>query len=407
MAIRRYPKPISLPIQEGKIMKRHWKIFVSLSLGLIIGALISTPSRTETVESSHSQEADFWTCSMHPHIHQDEAGKCPVCGMDLISVVQESLPQKYSQVETTTLLKSVPSGHKEVNGIVQWDQTKIKTESAWFAGRLDQLNVKYPGQKIQKGQLIAKVYSPELLETLEEWNQAQESKDSVWINLIVEKFKRLGVDKSDFDLEKGNDSEWIHLKAKHSGVVLNLNVAEGEYVSPRQTLYTLGSSNHLWVEFQIYPSELPWIQLNQEVQYTVEGLEGEVFSGRINFIAPELDLKTRTIPVRLSLMPHHNQIKPGMLVIGELQLKAKGYGLFIPQSAPLFMGTKALVYVEETPGSYSPRKVQLGEKIGDYYQVISGLEESEVVVSRGAFQIDAARQIQGNPSMMNGGDSSE
>lgn len=388
-------------------MKRHWKILLSLVLGLMIGAIVFIPSRTQLVESSHSQEADFWTCSMHPHIHQDEAGKCPVCGMDLIPVVQESLPQEFPQVETTTLIKDVPSGHKEVSGVVQWDQTKVKKESAWFAGRLDQLNVNYPGQTIHKGQVIAKVYSPELLETLEEWNQAQESKDSVWLNLIVQKFNRLGVDPSDFDLVQGNDSEWIHLKAKHSGVVLNLHVAEGEYVSPRQTLYTLGSSNHLWVEFQIYPSELPWIQLNQEVQYTVEGLVGEVFSGRVNFIAPELDPKTRTIPVRLSLMPHHKQIKPGMLVLGKLQLKAKAHGLFIPQSAPLFMGAEALVYVEETPGSYSPRRVKLGEKIGDYYQVLSGLEESEVVVSRGAFQIDAARQIQGNPSMMSGGALSE
>lgn len=409
MATRGYSNPFSLPIQEGTLMKQYWKLLAGLLLGLIIGSLISFPSKTQTSESSHLQEASFWTCSMHPHIHQDEAGSCPVCGMDLIPVVEESLsvsgkssPEIFPEVETSPLIKGVPIGFKKVNGIVQWDQTKIKTESAWFAGRLDQFKVKYPGQTIRKGQLIAQVYSPKLLETLEEWNLAKQSTDSVWMKLIGQKFERLGVDPSEYELLKANDSQWINLRAKHSGVVLTLNVTEGEYVSSRQKLYTLGSNNQLWIEFQVYPSELPFIHLNQEVQYTLEGLGAEVFKGRINFIAPELDPQTRTIPVRIKMTHYHKQMKPGMLVLGKLQLKSNNGGLYIPQSAPLFMGTEALVYVEEGPGLFSPRRVQLGEKIGDYYQVLSGLDESAVVVSRGAFKIDAARQIQGSPSMMNG-----
>jgi Cu(I)/Ag(I) efflux system membrane fusion protein len=150
----------------------------------------------------------------------------------------------------------------------------------------------------------------------------------------------------------------------------------------------------------VFEQDLLGIKVGQKVMMRTESLPGKEFKSTVDFIHPVLDKMNRAIKVRLSVSNKKNILKPGMLVRGSISLKGSVEKLLIPESAPLLTGERAVVYVELEAGVYTGKNIVLGEHIGNYYEVLDGLTENDVVVSRGAFKIDAAMQIQALPSVM-------
>jgi len=378
-----------------------------------------------------------WTCSMHPQIQLPGPGKCPICFMDLIKVEKEegegkeslrqiSLDERYrklARVEVEPVSRGKASTAIRMVGKVDYDETRVGTITSWVSGRIDKLFVDYTGSHVRRGQPMAKIYSPELLTAQAELIQAQaalkragKSGNSIieksaqrTLAASREKLRLLGLDDNQLkSIEKqGKPTDHITLTAQMSGIVIKKNVNEGMYVKTGSPIYTLADLDRVWVILEAYESDLHGLRLKQQVQFSVESYPGTIFQGQVSYIDPLVNQKSRTIRVRLNVDNRDARLKPGMFVRASAAdmtiTDASKLPLLIPASAPLVTGKRALVYVQvpHKSGIYIGREIVLGPRVGDYYEVKSGLKEGELVVTRGNFKIDSAIQIQGHPSLMN------
>ncbi len=389
-----------------------------LGLGLVLGG----GSTNESNHVGHHHESsigevenkEMWTCSMHPQIKLPGPGKCPICGMDLIPLESRSgsdgvdgpniqlspYAKKLAKVQTVKVSTERVVGTKEITGTIAWNETLLKTESAWFSGRIEKLNISFTGQYVKKGQVIAEIYSPELYSAAEEWKQVNATGNELLIQAVQKKLELLGLDDRAIKKLSEVNSERVVQRAKHSGVVLHRNVEEGQYIKVGSPLIKLGSKKDLWVELELFEQDLSLISVGQIISMKTESLPGKEFRAKVQFIDPVLNPQTRTVRIRLNIRNVKRQLKPGMLVRGKVSVKSSVKVLSIPETAPLLTGRRAVVYVEETEGVFTNRTVELGHLRNGFYEVLSGLLGSEMIVKRGAFKLDAAMQIQAHPSMM-------
>jgi len=473
--------------------KSWWKTGKNRIIVLIVAAFAlgfvarGCRQKSESVDSSVSQdseeEATVWTCSMHPQIHQPKPGKCPICFMDLIPVTSEtgqigerqiSFSQaalKLMEIQTAPVQRKFVEAQVRMVGKIDYDETRVKYIAAWTPGRIDRLYVDYTGVTVNKGDHMVYLYSPQLLSTQSELIQALKSvenmkagasellKRSILATLTAarEKLRLLGLTPDQIsDIEKsGQPVDHLTIYAPIGGVVIHKNATEGMYVQTGTKIYTIADLSKLWMKLDAYESDMMWLRYGQEVEFSTEAYPGETFKGRITFIDPILNAKTRTVKLRVNVDNPDGTLKPGMFVHAVVRAKVAGAGrimdtamagkwicpmhpeivkdsagvcdicemplataeslgyvtvdasgeapLVIPASAPLITGRRAVVYVQlpdtEKP-TYEGREVVLGPRAGDYYIIESGLAEGEIVVTNGNFKIDSALQIQAKPSMM-------
>lgn len=453
-------------------------LLIALIAGLLFGRFTASSSTEspeehvhETAGSEANSQATIWTCSMHPQIQQSEAGQCPICGMDLIPLVNNSdnndgprtlsmseSSRALAAIETTAVRRAFPTASISLVGKLDYDETSIKSLTARFPARIDELFVNYTGVSVRTGEHLARIYSPELLTAQRELLTAHATNPDSTITLIAREKLRLWdllPEQIDAIIDGGQPVDDFELRAPVGGVVVAKNVKEGDYVKTGEPLFKIVDLSKLWLHLDAYESDLAWLRYGQEVSFTVESLPGETFKGRIAFIAPEVNRQTRTVPVRVNVMNTDNRLKPGMFARGEVQVRMGNGGtvytpefagkwispmhpeivkdapgacdvcgmalvpaedlgyvgissdeapVIVPSSAVLRTGKRAVVYVEnplsERP-SFEGREIVLGVRAGAYFLVKSGLTVGERVVTQGAFKIDSALQIQAKPSMMN------
>lgn len=397
-----------------------------LAIGILAGRLFFT-SGAKTHDAAQveatQQTATTWTCSMHPQIQQPDPGDCPICGMDLIPLLDDSAddagPREFSmsesskalaEIQTSPVIREEPTYDIRLVGQLARDETKVKSLTARFPARVEKLAVDAVGIQVEKGQALATVYSPELLSAQREllvayqrdpegrFTQAARQKLLLW-DLQAEQIDAL--------LQSGKAEELFELHSPVYGIVVAKQVNEGDYLKTGQPLYTIVDLSQLWLYLDAYESDLAWLQAGQKVQFSVKAYPGETFEGSIEFIEPEIDSKTRTIPIRVLVPNPYQRLKPGMFATATAESRIKNEGeppLLVPASAVLRTGKRAVIYLEkpdtERP-TYEGREIVLGSRAGDSYIVAEGLAEGERVVTNGAFKIDSALQIQAKPSMMN------
>jgi len=411
-------------------------VLISIGIGYRIG---SGGGQGEMLAEQGAEDASqvlTWTCSMHPQIRQPKPGRCPICGMDLIPVTDSGAgnaagptelrlsakARKLAEIQTALVERRPVTAEVRMVGKVDYDETRLSYVTAWVPGRLDRLYVNYTGVQVNKGDPVASIYSPELLAAQEELIQAlkvareldasdvtvvKRTADEM-VDATREKLHLWGLTSEQIsEIERrGSASDHMDVYSPESGVVVEKNALEGEYVKTGQRIYTIADLSRVWVMLDAYESDLRWVRPGQEVEFSAEADPGETFMGEIEFIDPVLNARTRTAKVRVSLANPGGRLKPEMFVRAVVQagLDTEAGGeapLVIPASAPLITGKRAVVYVEKEPGLYEGREVTLGPRAGDYYVVREGLQEGERVVSQGNFKIDSAVQILAKPSMMN------
>ncbi|MFW5500336.1 MULTISPECIES: efflux RND transporter periplasmic adaptor subunit [unclassified Maridesulfovibrio] len=377
-----------------------------------------------------------WTCSMHPQIQLPEPGKCPICFMDLIplekggdsgdeavSLRQISLTssaRKLAGIATTPAISKSINVETRMLGKVDYDETRMGTITAWTGGRIDKLYIDYTGSSVRKGQAMASIYSPELLTAQAELIQSVKAKSALKGSSLKvvkdtaarteqaarEKLRLLGLSKNQIAniIKRGKAAEHITLYSPMSGIVIKKDVVEGVYVKTGTPIYTIADLSRVWVILEAYESDLPWIKMGMNVSFSTEAYPGKNFEGKVVYIDPMVNEKTRTVRVRLEVPNKGLKLKPGMFVRAvNKQEKQAGTELVIPASAPLITGKRAVVYiaVPGKEGVFEGREIVLGPKAGDFYVVKYGLSEGEEVVTKGNFKIDSAIQIIAKPSMMN------
>ncbi len=407
-----------------KSIYKYLQLTLVLAVGIGIGWFIfgggQSESAGETAESQASQE--IWTCSMHPQIRQPEAGDCPICGMDLIPLKEEvegtdqvsikmsEVAMQLADVQTAIVAKEKPTKHISLNGKLAIDERLQFTQSSHIPGRVEKLMVDFTGDFVKKGQEIAVIYSPELITAQEELFQAQKLGETqpLLFEASIEKLKnwRLTDDQIEMIMDSGTPIERFPIRADVSGYVTNKLINLGDYLSEGQPIYEVSDLSRLWVLFDVYESDLAWVQKGDEVEYRVQTLGDKAFQGKISYLDPVINPRTRIARARLIFNNPDQRLKPEMFVSGHLKTNIGGgkEQIIAPRSAILWTGKRSIVYVTVSGGKESPfqmREVELGPSLGDAYVISEGLKEGEEIAVNGAFSIDAAAQLSGKPSMMN------
>jgi len=463
---------------------------ILIALALFIGYTIGSPPSLPSVVKDHSERAgsvesgpQFYTCSMHPSVRlKDPNARCPICFMDLIPVMERGgasiemrltlseSAKAMSQIETASVGRFFPSAETRLFGKLVHDETSVARISAYFPGRIDRLFVNYIGVSVQQGDHLAELYSPDLIASFEELRQAKKSfdqagdsssflRDTARQTLAAsrEKLRLFGLTQEQVaQVESGDyESDELTIYAPIGGVVTNLAAREGDYLDTGDPIATVSDLSRLWLDLEAYESQLSMLRWGLPVTFTVEAHPGEVFEGRVSFIEPIVDERTRTAAVRVAVDNTNRRLKPGMFATAVVRAKIAADGavisdelagkwvspmhptvvkdspgtcdvcgmdlvsaeslgivgdssqavmpMVIPRTAVLFTGTRSVVYVQvpdQDEPAYEGRTIELGSRAGDYYTVRSGLNEGDQVVVHGAFRIDSAMQILAKPSMM-------
>jgi membrane fusion protein, copper/silver efflux system len=417
-------------------MQNNMKIIVTAIIAVIIGLgggyLIfgNKAIKTETSEdhqheleaSQATGEEQIWTCSMHPQIRQNEPGQCPICGMDLIPLEGNSSNDplvlemtnaavKLANIQTTIVgQESGQSGKTfRLSGKVQADERLASSQVSHVPGRIEKLFVTFTGEQVNKGQRLATIYSPELITAQRELLEAMKLKDlnPGLIEAARNKLRywKMGSTFIEAIEQEGTIQETFTLVADESGIVTNRKVAVGDYVKQGEPLFDLMNLSKVWVLFDAYEEDLATIAIGNSIEFTTPSIPNKIFKTRITFIDPIINPKTRVASIRTEVSNSGRLLKPEMFVMGTLHKKATGKTqLAVPKSAVLWTGIRSVVYVK-VPDMIIPsfrfREVEIGETLGQSYQVLSGLEVGEEVVTYGSFSIDAAAQLNNQASMMN------
>jgi Cu(I)/Ag(I) efflux system membrane fusion protein len=384
-------------------------------------------------EAPHAHAEDgTYTCAMHPQIRQPEPGTCPLCGMDLIPVQggeAEAAPnvvilteraRALARIRTTPVRRLAAAGSAvRLLGRVEVDETTLQSITSWIGGRIDRLHVETTGAPIRRGQVVATLYSPEVyaaqqdlltartqLARLEDASELARSGARSTLEAARQRLRLLGIPSGELARMEEEDAprRSVRIRSTGTGTVLERVAVQGAYVEAGAVLYRVADLRRLWVQLDAYEGDLAHLAVGQSVELGLEGLPGEVFEGRVEFLDPVVDVTRRTARVRISVANPDDRLRPGMFVEASVQgLAPETQPLVIPASAALFTGRRSVVYVERPgPGgpSYEARVVRLGRRAGDLYPVVAGLTAGERVVTEGAFALDADLQIRGGRSMM-------
>lgn len=368
-------------------------------------------------EHVHAQEGDvaYYTCSMHPSVRSEAPGTCPICSMDLVPVTREEIATGVIQVDgeqrQTIGVTTAPIERRPVSvriravGKVLYDERRLADVSVKYRGWIGELDVDQPGQRVERGETLFTLYSPELYSAQEELLTAVASRDRARgtsapdrADYLVEAArKRLRLwDLADWQIEQleasGRPLEYIPVVSPVSGHVVEKNVVAGAAVEPGMRLYRIAGLDRVWVEAEIYESELATIEVGQPATVTLAYLPGRSFAGRVTFIYPYLDDATRTGRVRVELANPRLELKPDMYADVELA-RDLGARLVVPEDAVLYAGERRFVFLDLGEGRLQPRSIEVGLASGDDLVVLSGLEEGEVVVTSGNFLIAAEARL--------------
>ncbi|MHB0954949.1 MAG: efflux RND transporter periplasmic adaptor subunit [Pirellulaceae bacterium] len=437
--------------------------------------------------ASVSEEHVRYICPMMCTPPQSEPGRCPVCAMELVpassstgdtdglSIQVDPVARRVANIRTVAV-QAVPLVRNiRAIGELSYDEGTLKTIAAYVDGRLDRLYADYTGVVVKKGDHLAWLYSPQLYSGQVELLLAKRAREgrrstmpsgaatasysgSDLYQSARERLVEWGMTASQIEqLEKaGEANSRMHLSAPISGTVIEKLAVEGQYVKTGQPIYRLADLSSVWLMLELFPEDVAMIRYGQQVEAEVQSLPGRKFTGRVAFIDPTVEPKTRTVGVRVVIpnsdgllrvgdyakatiavqlggsgdqlakvydselankwiSPRHPQVvesSPGNCRLCGVELVPAatlgftgesaqgGRALTVPRDAVLMVGDHGILYVETEPGRFEIRHVVLGPSSGDQIAILEGVKEGERVARSGNFLIDSQMQLVGNPSLI-------
>jgi len=395
-----------------------------------------------------------WFCPMHPTIVRDnDREKCPICFMPLSKRKKgedgepEPLPPGIvSRVQLTPYrivlagvgtwrVDYVPLSREIVaSGFVEFNERAQRTVSARIAGRIDTLHVNETGQMVEQGAVLAEVYSPDLLVTVQNLVQSQKAGNQSLVRDARTRLELLGIDNTQIQqiLTTGQANTHLKIHSPISGHVIQKYVREGQYIEEGMPLYDIVDLSTVWIQAQVYEDDIALLPLAQDHQQTADvektavvattrAFPNEEFHGTLKFIYPHVDQLTRTLTVRFEIENPEHKLRPGStatvrLFIAPQQIKpldvaavtdlqreafSQGRVLAVPESAVIDTGDQKIVYRESSPGEFEGVRVSLGPKMTSvdgivFMPVLQGLAVGDQIVSSGSFLIDAETRL--NPA---------
>ena len=380
---------------------------------------VSAPTSMEEVEAhvdaAHEGEIAYYTCAMHPSVRQPAPGKCPICSMDLVPVTREEVesgvitlsPQRRQAIgiRTAAVEKRPVSIRTRAVGKIVYDETRLAEVTVKYRGWIGELHADASGIRVERGSPLFTLYSPDLFAAQEELLTAVESQRAARDTsapdradyLVDAARRRLGlwdIEESQVDavIAGGEPQKYLSIPSPVDGYVIEKNIVQGAAVEPGDVLYRIAGLDQVWIDAEVYESELSLIALGQQATVTLPYLPGKTLRGRVSFIYPYLEGTTRTGRIRVELPNPGLELKPAMYANVEL-VSERGTQLMVPAEAVLYAGPRRLVFLDLGGGQLRPQEIETGVKAGDFYEVLDGLEEGDVVVTSGNFLIAAESRL--------------
>jgi Cu(I)/Ag(I) efflux system membrane fusion protein len=385
---------------------------------LFVASLLLTGCSREDPTAPKSKQ--LYTCGMHPQVVQDKPGNCPICGMKLtpirsgasVKVAEpaaadtDNIALDPSTIQKmgirTAILKRGPLRRTiRTVGTIDYSEPGLADVTTKFKGWVEKVYADATGQQVHRGDPLFEIYSPELYSAQREYLLAIQAKgsdtgkDSLRTSAQT-KLKFFDIsDEQIAELQRtGQPRKTLPILAPIDGFVVEKLIVEGQMVDAGMKTYRLADLGLVWVQAQIYEQDLGYIKLGQEAMVELSYLPDRVFRGRVTYLYPNVDEKTRTARVRMEFHNPGYFLKPGMFATVRVTAELEPSALLVPDMAVLRSGEKNTVFVAREGGKFEPRTVQLGpEAENDFYQVLSGLAEGECVVTSGQFMLDSESQL--------------
>lgn len=411
-------------------------------------------TRSEAAEHAASSDTEYY-CPMHPTVIRDNPKeKCPICFMGLTKrkkgeAKEVALPPGIVNRVQLTPYRVVLAGiqtwkvaylplTKEITtvGYVEFDETRVKQVAARVKGRLDELVVNTHGQMVHAGDVLASLYSPDLVVTVQNLLDAHRNKNTDLLRNARDRLQLWAISDDQIEeiLKTGKANTHLKIRSPIHGHVIKKYVEEGQYVEEGTPLYKIADFSKVWIEAQVYEYDLPFLPTVKDIEEktnelqvtaTIPGLPGEPFEGKLTFVYPHVSQEARTVIARFELENPEHKLRPGMTATVQLKVSPKnvallsrtvakgtkeydllqnGLVLAVPNGAVIDTGSQKIVYREVTagvPGEYEGVDVKLGPRMvgsdgASYFPVLQGLAAGDMIVTAGSFLVDAETRL--NPA---------
>jgi Cu(I)/Ag(I) efflux system membrane fusion protein len=369
--------------------------------------------------SGAGSDIAYYTCSMHPHVHAETPGTCPICSMNLTPVTREQQQAGVIHIEedrrallgirTTRAVTAPIDLEIAAKGRLAIDETRVHDITLRVGGYLGDLHVNAMGQTIHKGDPLFTLYSPELYAAEQEYLIARGNRDLAGIagrggdallRASETKLRLWGLTDAQLRAIADNNEpiERVPWFATASGVVIEKAVVDGAAVTAGQRLFRIADLDQIWVEADVYESDLPRIKHGMPASIALTYLPGRTFEGKVELIYPYLDPMSRTGRVRIPLPNPDKALKPDMFATVTFKLPL-GPKVLVPISAVVYTGPRRLVFLDLGHGALRPQEVEIGARAGDLVEIIHGVNDGDLVVSSGNFLVAAESRVRSAGAM--------
>jgi membrane fusion protein, copper/silver efflux system len=389
---------------------------VSVKIALLIGSSVVIAVFGFVVMGHRDAERrpQYWYDPMHPTQHFDKPGKSPFMNMQLVpkyaqggateggsaaplsiavdSRVVQTLGIRLAKVEQGNFARVV-----DTVGSVGVDEHRIETVQVRQPGWVERLDVRAVGDPVRRGQLLAGVYSPDLLATQQELLIARKSADPLLIEAARRRLMLFGLSASQIArIEKTGEVERrVDYYAPFDGYVMELGVRQGVAVQPGTTLFELADLSSVWVAAEVPESQAAWLKLGDSAEVEVPSLPGERFGAHVEHLYPELTQATRTLKVRIVVKNPHERLRPGMFATAHFHGITQDHVLTVPSEAVIKTGTRSVIIVADDGTHFRPALVRVGAEHGGRSEILEGLTLGQSVVASGQFLIDSEANLRG------------
>ena len=371
--------------------------------------------------AADKRKPQYWYDPMHASEHFDKPGKSPFMDMQLVpkyadpgstdvggtlpaagaappgsiavdSRVVENLGVRLARVEQGSFTRVV-----DTVGLVGVDEHRIEAIQVRAPGWVERLDVRAVGDAVRRGQLLAGVYSPDLLATQQELMIAGNSKDPTLIEAARRRLALFGLSGAQIArIEKSDQVERrVDYYAPFDGYVMDLGVRQGDAVQPGTTLFKLADLTSVWITAEVPETQAAWLKPGDPAEIEVPARPGERFAGRVDYLYPELTQATRTLKVRVVVKNQNKHLQPGMFAAAHFHGAAQQQVLTVPSEAVIKTGTRSVIIVADDVTHFRPVLVRVGAEQGGRSEILEGLTLGQSVVASGQFLIDSEANLRG------------
>jgi RND family efflux transporter MFP subunit len=382
-------------------------LIASLVVGIL--AMRELPSLASGRVLPAAQQADSARADTS---HSNQSGTPPGAAVELSPAEITAAGVQVAEVRTATLKTDIAAF-----GRVEQPEAQLAAVSARIGGRVDKLYVQYTGERVQRGQAVADVYSPDVATALDECRLAQENRNQLrqsddpyarqqadaLLQASQRKLELWGISAKQIAAPETSGVPHVTIYANAFGTVVDRKVTQGQYINAGDTLFTVADLSQVWIKIDVYEEQLPQIRPGQQVDLTAESLPNRTLHGHVDFIEPAANQQTRTVPVHVHVANPGMRLLPGMFVNATFVSTAAQSSIVVPRSAVLDTGIRKIVYLAKPNGVFEAREVQVGAPTEDLFPVSSGLALGDKVVLSGNFLIDSQAHLSSGMSGLYGG----